>query len=75
MYVNDIKTSLKFCNHLLYADDTVLYKTGVLENSTIKMQSDLSDFKSWTDRNQLTMNVKKTKYVIFGMKSKTSISC
>ena len=36
------------------------------------MQADLSVFKSWCDRNQLTMNIKKTKYVIFGLKSKTS---
>ena len=71
IYVNDIKTSLNFCNHLLYADDTVLYKTGELGTSTINMQSDLCEFKKWTDRNQLTMNVKKTKYVIFGLKSKT----
>ena len=71
IYVNDIKTSLNFCNHLLYADDTVLYKTGELGTSTINMQSDLCEFKKWTDRNQLTMNVKKTKYVIFGLKSNT----
>ena len=71
IYVNDIKTSLNFCNHLLYADDTVLCKTGELGTLTINMQSDLCEFKKWTDRNQLTMNVKKTKYVIFGLKSKT----
>ena len=32
---------------------------------------DIITFKSWCDRNQLTMNIKKTKYVIFGMKSQT----
>ena len=71
VYVNDIETSLQNCKYLLYADDTVLYVTGELHRSTIEMQSDLSRFKSWCDRNQLTMNIKKTKYVIFGLKSKT----
>ena len=71
VYVNDIKSSLKACKYLLYADDTVLYLTGNLEQSTIDLQTDLSNFKKWTDKNQLTMNVKKTKYVVFGLKSKT----
>ena len=34
VYVNDIDKSLKHCNHLFYADDTVLYLTGKLQGST-----------------------------------------
>ena len=71
VYVDDMKYSLKECNHLLYADDTVLYLTGELERSTVALQNDLSDFKIWCDRNQLTMNIKKTNYIIFGLKPKT----
>ena len=71
VYVNDMKHSLKKCNHLLYADDTVLYLTGDLQKSTGDVQNDLSNFKFWCDKNQLTMNIKKNKYVTFGLKSQT----
>ena len=63
VYVNDIKTCLQHCKYLLYADDTVLYSIGELHRSTVETQADLSMFKSWSDRNQLTMNIKKTRYV------------
>ena len=71
VYVNDIIASLRHCNYLLYADDTVLFITGGLELSTIHLQNDLTNFKRWCDRNQLTMNIQKNKYVIFGLKSQT----
>ena len=34
----------------------------------MSLQQDLKRFKLWCDRNQLTMNIKKTKYVTFGLK-------
>ena len=71
VYVNDIESSLKHCKHMLYADDTVIYKTGELTQTTNEIQQDLTTFKLLCDRTQLTMNIKKTKFVIFGMKSQT----
>ena len=71
VYMNDIRSALKHCNYLLHADDTVLYLTGDLTICTDNLCDDLSGFKGWCDRNQLTINIKKTKYVIFGLKSKT----
>ena len=71
VYVNDIITSLRHRKYLLYADDTVLFLSGDLEISTTNLQRDLKYFKQWCDRNQLTMNIKKTKYVVLGLKSQT----
>ena len=71
IYVNDIVNILNHCKHLLYADDTVLYISGELTHTTALLQQDLNRFKIWCDRNQLTMNIKKTKYVTFGLKSQT----
>ena len=71
VYVNDIKQSLSNCAHLLYADDTVIYITGEIDVITNILQNDLNSFKGWCDRNKLTMNIKKTKYVTFGLKSQT----
>ena len=48
VYVNDIKSSLRYCKHFLYADDTVLYLTGDLEKSTNDLQMNLSTFKKWS---------------------------
>ena len=44
VYVNDIKSSLRYCKHLLYTHDTVLYLTGDLVKSTNNLQSELSNF-------------------------------
>ena len=71
IYVNDLSNVLKNCQHLLYADDTVLYMTGDTDPCTVLLQQDFQGFKMWCDRNQLTMYIKKTKYVTFGLKSQT----
>ena len=70
IYINDIASILRKCKYQLYADDTVLYMSGSsLDILTDNMCSDLSKFKDWCDGNKLTINIKKTKYVIFGLKS------
>ena len=48
-----------------------MYITGNSQTTTPLLQRDLSNFKNWCNRNQLTMNIKKTKYVAFGLKSQT----
>ena len=57
IYVNHISNILENCKHLLYADDTVIYKTGDLNQNTVLLEQDLYKFKIWCDRNQLTMNI------------------
>ena len=71
IYVNYIKTSLRNCKHLLNADDTAIYITGDIDTTTGLLQFDLNCFKNWCDRNQIIMNIKKRKYVTFGLKSMT----
>ena len=70
IYINDIASILQHRKYQLYADDTVLYTSGEnIDSITDNMSSDLSRFEDWCTRNKLTMNVKKTKYVLFGLKS------
>ena len=74
IYMNDVSTSLKNCKYQLYADDTVIYlsdKISGLDDLTNTLRSDLDSFKHWCDMNKLTLNVKKTKYVTFGLKPQT----
>ena len=69
LYVNDIKSVLKHCKYQLYADDTVFYVSGHMSDITNPMNIDPSNFQHWCTRNKLTINIKKTKYVTFGLKS------
>ena len=44
-----------------------------MNDCTSNLSADLITFKHWCNRNKLTLNVKKTKYTIFGLKSQTRI--
>ena len=54
------------CNLLQYADDTVLFVSGKnLENISRKLQNDLNVLVDCCDVNQLTINAKKTKVMVY----------
>ena len=69
IYMNDISSILKNCKYQLYADGTVIYRSGPILNTSDEVNTDLSSFKDWCTQNKLTINVKKTKCVYFGLKS------
>ena len=70
-YINDIKHFLNDSEFGLYADDTVLFSHAkdkiVLQN---KLQAKLDLFCEWSRMNALTINILKTKYMIFGTRAK-----
>ena len=70
-YMNDLRTACKNSKYLLYADDTVIFNTNENQIATNQIQRDLDAVSLWCDQNQLTIHVKKTKYVIFGLRSQT----
>ena len=70
LYINDISKILKSCKDSLYADDTVIYIVHDNVNSAIELlQCDLDGLAGWCTRNRLTINSKKTKYCVYGMRS------
>ena len=72
IYVNDLSSYIEKCKYQLYADDTVIYCTSDdLNASTQYLQADLEKITKWCKGNALTVNIKKSKYVCFGMKSQT----
>ena len=71
IYMNDVGTALEHCKYHLYADDTVLYLSGDIDVTTERVCTDLKSFKKWCDKNKLTLNIKYTKYVTFGLRSQT----
>ena len=73
IYMNDLPDVLQFCHITLYADDTVLY---LASKSTADLQSkinaDLRRICKWLQANQLTLNVKKSKFLLIGSSSRLS---
>ena len=71
VFVNDIQGALDDCKIKLYADDTVLYQSGVnSEEATKKLQVSVNRFASWCEVNSLTINISKTKTMAFGSRHK-----
>ena len=72
IYVNDVQQAVPNCGIKLYADDTVLFQSGVnKEEARTKLQRSVNEFKQWCDVNELTINVSKTKVMAFATRSKT----
>ena len=68
IYINDLPNSSKLFNFLMYADDTTLF--CCLEDITSKNKAhtlniELEGVHSWLKANRLTLNVNKTKYMLF----------
>ena len=67
VYVNDVQGALDPCNVKLYADDTILYQSGLNgKEAARKRQRSLNLFINWCSVNQLTLNTQKTKVMVFG---------
>ena len=68
VYINDMGRVFQNSRFYLYADDTVVYSVDEdPRTAVIKVQEDVNKLYSWCLSNKLTINVKKTKAVIFGM--------
>ena len=66
--ISDISNVCKETKMLLYADDTVMYKAVSDDGRFLDMHSfkqDIERMYKWCQRNSLSINVKKTKVVLF----------
>ena len=65
IYINDLQECELSSSALMYADDTSLtlsaYDPATFEE---KLNKDLDEVQKWLKSNKLTLNVKKTKYMI-----------
>ncbi len=65
LYMNDLKQILNFCRVSLYADDTVIWTTGMnVEEIQVKLQQDLINVTNWLRLNKLSVNASKCKTMI-----------
>ena len=68
VYINDFPNASKVFNFLMYADDTTLYCCLEDIKSDSKEQilnNELQRVSEWLNANKLSLNVRKTKYMIF----------
>ena len=62
------------CPRRDYTDGTVMYQSCVtLSEAERLLQGDLIQLGDWCDKNKLTINVKKTKVMVFGSQKKHKI--
>ena len=71
LYVNDLQHAVMDSEVQLYADDTVIFTSGVTpEEAEHKLQPSLDVFSHWCHVNKLSINAGKTKLMVFGTRHK-----
>ena len=71
IYMNDIPNCTEYFNFILYAGDTTLSSTIRIPSvSLININNELAKVYDWLAVNKLSLNIGKTKYVIFHAKNK-----
>ena len=71
IFINDLQWALTDCKVKLYADDSVLYHSGINIQETVNLlQTSLDEFGHWCIVNKLTVNTKKSKLMVFGTRAK-----
>ena len=71
IYMNDIVKASSFFKYILYADDTNLQATlRASDEDNDKLVLELNKIRDWLAVNKLSLNILKTKYMIFHPKGK-----
>ena len=71
VYMNDVENVIINSKIHLYADDMVICISGRKKNRMQKwIQKDLEKVTDWCISNKLSVNITKTKYMIFSPKAK-----
>ena len=76
IYVNDLPNVLESCQVTLFADDTVLYCSYKSpEELQKKMNTDLERVCDWLKMNHLTIDIKKSKFMLIGSGQRLARLC
>ena len=66
IYINDMPLSSHTAQFILFADDTsLLFKSKDLSSLTINVNSELTKISHWISANKLSLNIGKTKCMLF----------
>ena len=64
IYINDLANASTFFKIILYAEDISLINSSPIYNSTI-INAELNKIYWWLCMNKLSLNISKTKYILF----------
>ena len=65
-FINDLINSTTKLSTILFADDTNMFCSGKdMHELEITVNSELARVQEWLTLNQLTLNIKKTNFIIF----------
>ena len=71
LYINDFWKCLKYGESIMFADDTTLiFKDKKVETLNEMANFDLASAASWLAENKLSLNIIKTKYMVFNLSKK-----
>ena len=73
IYINDLNNSSKLFKTISYADDTTLLTTltsNKKENNSNEINDGLNKVSEWLDLNKLSLNINKTKFMLFHPQNK-----
>ena len=66
IYINDLGKAIEKLNFVQFADDTTLYSSGKDLNLLLEtVEKELHYLKVWFDINKLSLNIEKTKIMLF----------
>lgn len=71
IYINDLVNSTNNLSPILFADDTNLFCSGKdISELEFKVNQELNQVQEWLTLNQLTLNIKKSSFIIFRSRKK-----
>ena len=71
LYVNEITNASQLVNLILFADDTNTFiSDNDLTSLIVKANDELSKLSLWFRVNRLSLNVKKTNFILYRTKNK-----
>ena len=74
IYVDDLARTCKYAKPFLFADDTNLLHCGKnIINMKTEINTDLSTIAEWLKANRLSLNIKKTHFMLFTNKNTTPV--
>lgn len=74
LYINDLSTVTKLLTFIMFADDTNIFISGKnLDFITHIINSELTTVSTWFNANLLSLNIKKTNYILFSNKTNPDI--